>query len=434
MKRLGLFFIAALMLFVGLSANAQERQRRFDGKYYHDMPFPGWETETLERARMLAKVSWVPMQEMPRIGKPDVAFFEAGKEYSGIPYSGVSTTNGYIGRDASIYTYLSAIYNPKSVMYTTDYRTEERYLFRATYYGDVCSSSVMFAWQVPTIFNTVDIKDGLFPQVVLKKSQEFNDLQLCDAPFYYREGRGGHIMMVYDIARDAEGNIAKISIFESQAPCAKITEYTPDELFARYDKFQAPVYYYELDREHYGNILFVPDYMEKKLEDVQTDFPKNLCVNLGDKVSIAVGQDVTINILSRKFEKIELYKGEELVRTEKLDKGNDVVFSSLEVGLYKARLVDKKGNGSEYTCFEVGNTDFKVVKKDGKLHITCPDNTSVPQFFVIDYGPRIHLVPDRSTPGVWVYDGEIGTATHCCVHFAGKYGAYNGKNKPIVTE
>ena len=37
------------------------RETMFDGTYYHDLPFEGWETETKLRADLMKDIKWTPL-------------------------------------------------------------------------------------------------------------------------------------------------------------------------------------------------------------------------------------------------------------------------------------------------------------------------------------------------------------------------------------
>lgn len=91
---------------------------------------------TVDRARILSQVRWTPVAgTMPnRRG----GFFEAGKENIGVPYSSVRSEGRYIGSDIGLRTFLAAVENPQSVLYTEN--LTGKVSNAAAYYGSVCSA------------------------------------------------------------------------------------------------------------------------------------------------------------------------------------------------------------------------------------------------------------------------------------------------------
>ena len=94
-----------------------------------------WREKSVEYARIMSRVTWTPVAEgMPRRG----GYFTPGKEYTGVPYSSVRHVGRYIGFDIFLKTFLAAVENPESVLYT------ENLLGKVPnaecYYGKVCSS------------------------------------------------------------------------------------------------------------------------------------------------------------------------------------------------------------------------------------------------------------------------------------------------------
>src|SRR5687768_4608430 len=106
-------------------------------------PALGWQERAAERARALSQIQWTPVADtMPsRRG----GYFEKGKQYTGAPYSSVRSVGRYIGFDISVRTFLAAVENPHSVLYTENLRGEVPNA--APYYGTVCSAFTSYALQ-----------------------------------------------------------------------------------------------------------------------------------------------------------------------------------------------------------------------------------------------------------------------------------------------
>ncbi len=94
-----------------------------------------WQTKSVDYARIMSRVKWTPVTKgMPKRG----GYFEPGKEYTGVPYSSVKHVGRYIGFDIFLKTFLAAVENPKSVLYTEN--LQKKVSNDECYYGKGCSS------------------------------------------------------------------------------------------------------------------------------------------------------------------------------------------------------------------------------------------------------------------------------------------------------
>ena len=93
-----------------------------------------WQRDAVAYARLMSRVEWTPVADtMPnRTG----GYFERGVRYTGVPYSSVKSAGRYIGFDFFLKTFLAAVENPFSVLYTENLAGKVGNA--ATYYGKVC--------------------------------------------------------------------------------------------------------------------------------------------------------------------------------------------------------------------------------------------------------------------------------------------------------
>lgn len=75
-----------------------------------------WQEQAVEYARIMSRVKWTPVAG----GMPNRrgGAFEEGTEYTGVPYSSVKAVGRCIGFDIYLKTFLAAVENPESVLYT----------------------------------------------------------------------------------------------------------------------------------------------------------------------------------------------------------------------------------------------------------------------------------------------------------------------------
>ncbi len=86
--------------------------------------------------------SWKALHDVP---KHDKGYFEKGRVYTGIPYSFAAESDGIVGFNISLYTFITAISNPFSFIYTVDLREEPFVeILPGPYYGVVCNSAVSY--------------------------------------------------------------------------------------------------------------------------------------------------------------------------------------------------------------------------------------------------------------------------------------------------
>jgi len=413
-------------------------KKSFDGTYYHDIPNAGWETEVKARADMML-MQWTPLADVPGSFIQKGKYFKAGETVTGIPYSSVQSYCCFMGRDVSFYTFLSSLRNPKSLMYTTDYRTPTDYRHRSCYYGSTCCNTVIYNWGIQMRATCYAVGTLSTPLIYRRKTTSLAKVQLFDMVLYGTfdaedDDVSGHAMMVYDIARDKDGNIKELTIFESAHPTSRLTKYTLAEYKARLDeqekKGNGKAYFYFFDHESNDGMYALPPFMENNPTQMASDFPTALCLDRGDRVTYEMGTDVVVNILSSDYSQIELYKDGTLYKTRNLDGTSDVTFKDLPVGMYEACLASG-GNTSDRTRFEVASKDFTVTLEKGSIVLSNLGGT--PAWISVNSGIDPNFLPVRQTsPGIWTYSGnKLGDATHVRVHFIGRYSRYTGDSKKI---
>ncbi|MDA7493063.1 hypothetical protein N8510_03105 [bacterium] len=112
------------------------------GEDRHDSKPVSWQKQAVQYAQIMSRVNWTPVADgMPRRGGQ----FEMGAEYTGVPYSSVKAEGRYIGFDIFLKTFLAAVENPKSVLYTETLKGKVKNA--ECYYGKVCSSYTSYALQ-----------------------------------------------------------------------------------------------------------------------------------------------------------------------------------------------------------------------------------------------------------------------------------------------
>ena len=89
----------------------------------YNLDSSGWEIPqtlqqkiVIDKCNVFCNIKWTPKKNMPRKGTPTV--FTAGTTYTSIPYGSNTDDLKAIGIEVSFYTFLTALNNPYSLLYT----------------------------------------------------------------------------------------------------------------------------------------------------------------------------------------------------------------------------------------------------------------------------------------------------------------------------
>lgn len=262
----------------------------------------------------------------------DSATIAEGTTVKGMPYSSASMEDGYIGIGISIYTFMSAVHNPRSVLYTERSKGYTGY----AYYGTVCTSLICAAWGLPCLITTV-----AFPKWSDVEQVAFADLEIGDMILSLTEG---HAKIISGVVRDSNGDITSIRTSESKYNDCITNNYQSYSSFVSAHSTYAGYRYKHIDSvDAYEPVPFIrffdEPYLNANFPDIMTCF--------GDKVTRKKGTDITINVLKTEgYSSIEVYKDGDLIDTKSAVE--DFTISSPSVGAYEVRMVGDKKESSTY--------------------------------------------------------------------------------------
>lgn len=412
-------FALSAVLAIPLLFVSCEKGQEIVMKGSHDIP-DAWQCECLSRADMMADVEWTPIYRIPKTyySRKDV-WFDAGVTKKGLPYSASGTEMGFVGRDVSFYTFLSAVHNPRSSIYTVDYRQAPWNRDKAsTFYGAVCSSAVCFALGIPTVYNTGPINSGKVGFLLEDIGTSPSDIRLCDALCYTAEdGESGHVVMAYDIVRSKSSSISKITMFECGGPITRRYTQTEEQLRSWMERTGAHIYRLREEKRN----LKPGAFMETSLTGMPP-FPESICLEDGDKKTYPEGKAVRINVFADSGT-VELYKDGALYATAPVSEV--VEFGSLPAGLYSARLA----GSSEATLFQIADADCRVRRNGEGLAIDSFEDGLVPLYCTMnDAAGGLPTLLKEGPEGVWYVEKTTAATTHCRVYYAGRYGIVKGNS------
>ena len=255
----------------------------------------------LRRCRQLLDITWSPVMEVQINPRKYIQSTRSGKPhtqpevYTGIPYSSSRILNCFVGLDVSIDTFVTAVDNPASVLYTRDLSDFDEPAFNCTIrntfftYGTVCSTFVNYALGLPLHRSTHEW--DIAPEFDRIADQSADGLELCDTLVTTRpDGHtGGHVRIVTGIARDAEGKVRSVEISEGMPPFPVCRWYTAEEFN---ETLTTPGQMYQIFRYRFlDSVEYMPT--RNELGDIHN---RELMSDHGDFANYQTDEPVCFNV------------------------------------------------------------------------------------------------------------------------------------------
>lgn len=320
-----------------------------------------WRAKSADYARIMSGVKWTPVADtMPRRG----GYFEAGKEYTGVPYSSVKHVGRYIGFDIFLKTFLAAVENPESVLYTEN--LYGKVSNAECYYGKVCSSYTSYAlqcgiWYVSKLYGP-PFRDG----VTVVDPQSAQAARVGDIIFTPPASKtgGSHVEMVTEVVRNEKGVVTHVRVEESRPQTTSNTLRTAKAFDSHLSGRNRVLYRItDLDAWRGGNkaesFLF-PNYEE---DSASPQINRVLLLDLGDRVPYQKGNPVKLNIMDRDNQGVQslVIKRDGEVIEEIKQPGKGVIARTLDIcGDYTAYCVMKDGSLSQACEFAICQIDCRL--------------------------------------------------------------------------
>ncbi len=307
----------------------------------------------IRKAHQLTDIEFTPVRDF----EYNTGSYSSGVSYKGVPYSSVKEIETYVGENVSFHTFMTAIQNPRSKLYTERINDKPYHGKNCkAYYGTVCSGLVSYALGLVPRFNSYD-----FPlSDKMEDISSFEPELLCEGDILWREG---HVAMITGIIKDYAGTVKELEISESGGSRCKRYSVTRDYFVNTImtNHFRKIYYYKELSK----NIDYHPvtEFVAVDDEDKQSFiYNQDICVDKGDKSCYLENEPVVVNVLSEDAVLLEIYRNDSLYQTYVINDETDVVFDKLLFGDYKARIVFDMVSGqfSDYTYWKVVHADVSL--------------------------------------------------------------------------
>lgn len=322
----------------------------------------------IKKAHQMTDLEFVPVDTI-RANKSMT--YRPNRTYKGLVYSSVQETSTFVGLDVSLHSFMTAMHNPRSVVYTENLRDKKYHSNRtASYYGTVCSAFVSHALGFTAYETTYDIPE--LESMTLVADQSAKGIQLADVLW-----QKGHVALITGIRRNKNtGEVVWIEISEAWLTgCRRRVVNGETEFNKMLKKGEWKIYRYN----NFENNGYQPwtDFVAVEGE-TRTPFTYNdaICPNKGDQSCYAIGETVVLN-MAEGYQQLEIYKDSKLYK--RIDLGNkvDVALSNLPYGDYKAR-VTKKQQVSDFAYWKV--IDVHVNNNEGKDIVTFSSANATPVY------------------------------------------------------
>ncbi len=329
-----------------------------------------WQAGAVDRASILSQVKWTPVADtMPnRSG----GFFKKGTEYTGVPYSSVRSEGRYIGFDIGLRTFLAAVENPLSVLYTES--LAGKVSNAASFYGTVCSSYTSYAlgcgiWEVSRRHGP-DVSDG----VIFVNPQSARAAAVGDIIYtpHATATSGSHVEMVTAVTRDDQGRVVSVRVEESRPPTTKTTDRSVADFDAHLEaKNKQLIRVTDLGLWRGANraeLLRFPHYETDAAKPV---INRVLLLDLGDWAPYQKGKTVKFNVMDRDalgVKKLVIQRSGKVVEDIALTGPAVVERAFTECGDYSAHVIHKDGSPSQACEFAVCDLDFSL--PDGSVSMS----------------------------------------------------------------
>lgn len=331
------------------------------------------------KARQFTDIVWTTKGSVPKALGGN---WSAGTTITGLPYSSVAELDKYIGIDVSLHTFMTAVNNPYSLLYTENVNgSRSQSAWGKTYHGNgsvgsyfgaVCTELTAVCTGHKMVWFSFEYK--WLAKYAFRAIKLYNQSAqgLCLGDIVWKEG---HCRLVIGLKRDSGGNVTNVKISEQVEPKAQENQYITASAFNAQLASENGIIYRSL--ELYKNIDYVPSpYVPVMGEPTQmVTYNNDICCFAGDKATFREGDTIAVNYNLEtvgSWTSMQLYKNDTLVDTIPVNQSShivDLTSRNLTNGKYKARMTDGT-NYSDYTYFEVLKTQVSCTINGNVANIT----------------------------------------------------------------
>ena len=335
----------------------------------HDEPKNQGVRNLLKRADQILNLTFTTKAVLPN-QKGDIA---EGTTVTGVTYSSVRTESLYVPQCVSFDTYMTALMNPNSYVYTRISSAPNS----RTYYGSVCSAFISYCYGMTCVHTTTDLPE--LEAFTAAEHQDLAHLEIGDMLLCHN-GTTNHTMFVYDITRDPKGKVINVIFAHQGTPTAYTYAVTPQGFTSLLGGTKYKIYKF--------NDWDLVTYEESQWVSVSGEGEKDpqwnhyLGPRRGDKANWPLGETVEIDILKRAdYTAAQLYRGEELIGETDIAETDLLSYEDLETGEYKVCLTDGTDR-SDFCYFNVVSSQISVEDLgDGRAKVSFSSDCGTPSWY-----------------------------------------------------
>ena len=364
---------------------------------------PNYE-RALRRINYIQSLRWVALAKVPN-GYPSSSsttatntantYFDlAGQMAIGVPYSDVAETRKYVPNNVSLRTFMTAVKNRRSLLYTEElhkgvsqYGMTYQQGNRRSYYGEVCSGFTAWVMGNKTLYLSTAYHSDTVPGLSIVNGGNASNVRPLDLLWW-----DGHVAIVSEILLDEFGNRQYIVIAEMTSPYPFRTIYTPAQFDSRMSSG-------EIHRwtgwDNLPEVEEARDLSQYVLGDTrqEVEYNPDIACFAGEYAAFAEGDTIYLNARRNSvYTGVELYKDDVLLQTIDITglSADTIVTPNTEdwvkvnlttlnltYGKYKACLTDGT-NTTDYTYFEVIDITFTATKSGSTVTAYFSSNSGTP--------------------------------------------------------
>ena len=278
--------------------------------------------------------------------------YSEGVNYKGMVYSSVKEINTFVGEDISFHTFMTAIHNPRSRIYTDEISKAPYHGKNAhSYYGTVCSGLVGYALGLEENYRSYDLS-------ITEKMESIepvaDSIQIGDVIW-----QPGHVTLITDVERDGKGFVGRVEVSEAISSGARRYWKSAENVNASFGKGYRLLRYKEFEKNQYyqPQTSFVAVGDERLESFVYND---DICPDKGDKSCYRTDEPIVLNV-SERTKEVEIFKDSHLYASLVPDGDHNVAIDGLKCGYYSARAISE-GNVSDSVSWIVVDAEVRVDK------------------------------------------------------------------------
>ncbi|MDD3524663.1 MAG: hypothetical protein PHQ41_08225 [Candidatus Cloacimonetes bacterium] len=311
-----------------------------------------WQNRAVDLARIMSQLKWEPVANgIPIRGRGE---FKADTAYTGVPYSNGGWDGRMIGFDIYLKTFLAAVENPLSVLYTIDLRGQRSN--SAAFYGTVCSGytsyALQLAMQIGSSWYGPHHREGIEPA----QPQSAQGTKIGDVLW-----SRGHVEIVTQVTTTPDGTATHVRVEDSWPPTTRTKDYTATAFDSYLTQRQATLYritdHDAWRGENRAERFLFPNFT---MDAETATINRILLLDLGDWVAYRKDHPVIFNIMDRDNHGVKalvIKREGKPVEHIPLDGRGIVERTFTRSGDYTAHCIMKDGTSSQACEFSVCTID-----------------------------------------------------------------------------